>query len=510
MREIKSISIFKTLILLILLFVLKVSVFAQGRNYVWLLGHHYSSTSNEGRINFTQNTYNVLSEQRIIPFMDTQANISDENGNILMSSNGIFIADATGDTMMNGGGLNPNSFTDDFKNNGLVLPYGNIILPMPDDTNKYVLFHQTGNYNSLPASLSSTEIYYSIIDASQNGGLGSVISKNNVALTGLFGWGLSACKHANGRDWWVISLNEDATIAYEFLITPDTIYFENSQTLLNTTSWGYAGQPTFSPDGEKFAFGGSYGFNGTNYLSRVSLFNFDRCSGLFSLDTVIDFSDSYISYATAFSPNSKYLYFASTEHIYQYDTDSFGLIPYQLVATNDSFLSAPPVFYTNFYLMYLAANGKIYITSGSGVLDLHEMDYPDSAGTACNVNLHNIHLPCFNVGTVPNHPNYYLGRLVGSPCDTLTSIQDLAEHDFRFSISPNPNNGNFRIMYLLPQNKSGTLQIFDITGKEIYHQVLPPWSTLQYISLPKIADGVYQCTITSNNQRVNKKLVVVE
>ncbi|MBX3105709.1 MAG: T9SS type A sorting domain-containing protein [Bacteroidetes bacterium] len=54
------------------------------------------------------------------------------------------------------------------------------------------------------------------------------------------------------------------------------------------------------------------------------------------------------------------------------------------------------------------------------------------------------------------------------------------------------------------------MQIFDITGKEIYHQNVPPWSTLQYISLPKIADGVYQCTIISNNQRVNKKLVVVE
>jgi hypothetical protein len=77
--------------------------FSQGRNYVWLLGHHYSSTSAEGRINFTQNSYNILSEQRVIPFMDTEGNISDENGNILMSSNGIFIADATGDTMLGGG-----------------------------------------------------------------------------------------------------------------------------------------------------------------------------------------------------------------------------------------------------------------------------------------------------------------------------------------------------------------------------------------------------------------------
>src|SRR5690606_18242611 len=479
--------------------------FSQGKNYIWLLGHHYSSTSLEGRINFNSSSYNVLSEQRTIPFMDTQANISDENGNILMSSNGVFIANASGDTMSNGSGLNPSQIVDDWKDFGLPLSYADIILPMPDDSTKNVLFHQTFDLNSG----NSPQVFYTIADFSFNN-LGIVLSKNNIASNGPFSVGLAACKHANGRDWWIVCLSKLATEIHIFLLTPGSISYMGSQSFPVTSfPYGFAGQPTFSPDGEKFAFAGSYGITGMNYLSCVSLFNFDRCSGTFSLDTVIDFSDNYISFATAFSPNSKYLYFASTEHIYQYDTDSFGLIPYQLVATNDTFLSAPPVFYTNFYLMYLAANGKIYITSGSGVLDLHEIDYPDSAGTACNVNLHNVHLPCFNVGTVPNHPNYYLGRLVGSPCDTLTGIHDLAAHDFRFSISPNPNNGNFRIMYLLPQNKSGTLQIFNITGKEIYHQNLPLWSTLQYISLPKIADGVYQCTITSNNQRVNKKLVVV-
>jgi len=158
--------------------------------------------------------------------------------------------------------------------------------------------------------------------------------------------------------------------------------------------------------------------------------------------------------------------------------------------------------------MYLAANGKIYITSGSSVVDLHYINYPDSAGMTCDVRLHDLHLLIYHGRSVPNHPNYYLGRLVGSPCDTLTSISDITPHDFKFSISPNPNNGNFKIIYLLPQNKSGTLQIFDITGKEVYKQNLPPWSTMQYISLPKIANGIYNCTITSNNERVHKKLMV--
>ncbi|OQB59318.1 MAG: hypothetical protein BWX95_02671 [Bacteroidetes bacterium ADurb.Bin141] len=491
-------SIIKLLVLLLVFSWNQVS--AQGKNSVYLLGYNAKA-----RMTFTSTTYSIIPESRQIPFEDTQGNISDENGNILMSSNGVYIADATGDTMLNGGGLNPGWAVNNFPG-GLPQPNSNLFLPLPGDTNKFILFHQAADIN---INLACPYIFYSLIDISLNSGFGEVVSKNNVALAGAFGWGFAACKHGNGRDWWVTAMADLGNGIHVFLVTPDTVQYMGLQTFpITGFQWGYAGQPVFSPNGEKFAFGGSYGINGMNYLSCISLFSFDRCNGLFTLDSLIDYSDNYISASSAFSSNSQYLYFASSEKLYQFNTDSIIVNPYQLVATNDVFPSPTPPFYTNFALMYLAANGKIYISSGSSVKHLHEMNYPDSAGIACDVQLHNVFTNCFFIG-VPNHPNYYLGRLVGSPCDTLTGIHDLAAHDFRFSISPNPNNGNFRIMYLLPQNKSGTLQIFNITGKEIYHQNLPPWSTLQYISLPKIADGVYQCTITSNNQRVNKKLVVV-
>jgi len=248
---------------------------------------------------------------------------------------------------------------------------------------------------------------------------------------------------------------------------------------------------------------------GTNWFEEIRLFDFDRCNASLTLDTVIDYNDSLYGFGTSFSSNSQYLYVASVNYIYQFDTDASNIAAsVQVVAVNDTFLSPVSPFYTNFYTMYLAANGKIYITSTSSVVDLHYINYPDSAGLSCDVHLHDFHLPKFNVGTVPVHPNYYLGRKIGSPCDSLTSINDLAVHDFKFSISPNPNNGSFKIIYLLPQNKSGTLQIFDINGKEVFRQNLSPWSTMQYISLPKLANGVYNCTITSNNERVHKKLVV--
>ncbi|MBK8876583.1 MAG: T9SS type A sorting domain-containing protein [Bacteroidetes bacterium] len=455
---------------------------------------------------FTDTSYSILPESRTISFNDTQGNISDENGNILMSSNGVFIADATGDTMMDGGGLNPGWGVNNCPD-GLCMSFANLFLPIPGDSNEYILFHQVADI-AAPVGLDALEIYYSIIDISQNGGLGKVVSKNNIALSGVFSWGYAACKHANGRDWWITAMNDVANGLHTFLLTPDTLEYMGLQTFpIQNYPYGFAGQPLFSPDGTKFAFGGSYGINGMNYLSSVTLLNFNRCDGVFNLDTVIDYSDNYISGSTAFSSNSKYLYFASVQKLYQFDTDTNN--PYQLVAVNDTFLSAPPVFYTDFFQLYLAANGKIYISSGSSVKHLHEINNPDSAGTACDVQLHNVFTNCFFIG-VPNHPNYYLGRLVGSPCDSLTSINDPPEHDFRFKVFPNPTmDGNFNILYLLPQNQPGKLEVFDINGRRIYEMNLPHWSTMQEVNLPKsISSGVYNCVITSGGERGSKKVVV--
>ncbi|MBL0070855.1 MAG: hypothetical protein IPP34_03060 [Bacteroidetes bacterium] len=78
------------------------------------------------------------------------------------------------------------------------------------------------------------------------------------------------------------------------------------------------------------------------------------------------------------------------------------------------------------------------------------MNYPDSSGLACDMQLHNIYTGHFFIG-VPNHPNYYLGHLVGSPCDTLTNINDPPEHDFDLKCFLILSwMGILKIMYLLP------------------------------------------------------------
>jgi hypothetical protein len=484
--------------------------FSQGFNHSWLLGLETildtNTTSTKARLNFDSTSVSILQETRKMAFWETQGNISDASGNFLMSSNGVWIANSTGDTMLNGSGLNPNSFTSGWTgaNLGLPLPYGNVFLPFPGDSTKYVLFHQTGNYN---ANLESTEVFYSIIDLTLDGGFGGVTQKNVIAFQDTLSWGITACKHANGRDWWIVALKDSSTIIYKILFTPNGIASIATQNLNFPLPFvGNAGQPTFSPDGTKFAY--TSGRPGMNPFGDVRIFSFDRCSGMFDTLAYVPRNNDD-GFGVAFSANSKYLYHSMFGKVYQLNTDTTDIPASDtLIALYDGYVS--PYNHTNFWLMYRAANGKIYISSGAPVLDLHVINYPDSAGLSCDLQQHSFHLPCYHVGGVPNHPNYYLSSVSGSICDSLGLGVSEILNNFHFNLYPNPvTEVHFNISYL-PQNKEAKLEIFDVTGKCIYQMQLPMWSTLQEIELPSIANGLYQCVLTSGNERESKTIAVMK
>ncbi|MBL0102941.1 MAG: hypothetical protein IPP51_03820 [Bacteroidetes bacterium] len=103
-------------------------------------------------------------------FYETNGVISNSTGALQFCSNGIYIADATGDTMQNGSGLNPSLYTTSMTTHGLALPQGNLVIPFPDDSTKFYLFHETSD--DMYGTWASLNLYYSIIDMTLNGGLG--------------------------------------------------------------------------------------------------------------------------------------------------------------------------------------------------------------------------------------------------------------------------------------------------------------------------------------------------
>jgi hypothetical protein len=444
-----------------------------------------------------------------MPFLGTQANISDANGNLLMASNGIWIANATGDTMLNGGGLNPSPFTSNWMF-GLPISFSNTFLSFPNDSINYLLIHST-LWSTLFPALSG--IYYTKVDLSLDGGLGGVSLKNDTIFSDSLSWGIGACRHANGRDWWVVAMRDREPELYTLLLTPngiDTVFVQPINFASNRV--GNVSSLVFSPEGDHllYCLPRDQGSGGSVANGTVLIFDFDRCTGLVNNMNSIEASPSSYLWGLAFSSSGNYAYACNSNYIFQIDMNNLSV---NTVAQYDGYISPPgdPCCATSFMNMYLAANGKIYVTSGSSVQHLTVINYPDSAGFACDVQQHAIDLVDYlHLRSVPNHPNYYLGcdTTLGCPCLT-TGIEELNGHDFRFNVAPNPTSGSFKITYLLPQNQPGKLEVFDINGRRIYEMNLPHWSTMQEVSLPvSVSNGVYNCMITSGGERGSKKVVV--
>ena len=274
------------------------------------------------------------------------------------------------------------------------------------------------------------------------------------------------------------------------------------------SDFGNGCQPVFSPDGSKFAFTTTKPFVG-NYMTNLNVFDFDRCTGNFSNLQQLLLSNHWLGIGTAFSPNSKYLYACTVNNIYQINTAN-SILKADTVATYDGYAQPISAATTDFYQMYLASDGKIYTTSNTTVLDFSCITSPDSGGLACNVQQHSLHLPTWHLSAVPNHPNYFLGPVVGSICDSLTvGINVVSNQKLTLKVFPNPVVGNqLSITYLLEQNKNGLLEVIDVEGRIIYKQNLPEWSTMQNISVSSLHNGIYLLRLTSGQKVGTIKLIV--
>jgi hypothetical protein len=62
--------------------------------------------------------------------------------------------------------------------------------------------------------------------------------------------------------------------------------------------------------------------------------------------------------------------------------------------------------------------------------------------------------------------------------------------------------------YQLPHNKTGALQILDITGKAVYKKDLPQEVKIQLINVENLSNGIYLCKITTDNFIATKKLII--
>ncbi|MBK7390308.1 MAG: T9SS type A sorting domain-containing protein [Bacteroidetes bacterium] len=118
-------------------------------------------------------------------------------------------------------------------------------------------------------------------------------------------------------------------------------------------------------------------------------------------------------------------------------------------------------------------------------------------------------LPRANV-SVPHFPNYNLGILQGSSCDTIVGINPI-----HINKPPNLN------LFYRPQGQTasitasnligtkGTMEIYDVQGKMVHREVMKivnGYYTRDF-NMTGMADGMYFVNLISSGKRLSGKII---
>ncbi len=487
---------------------------AQQHDNVWLMGRSgivpdSNSVFALSILNFSQLTPEISFLAEEMDFDVTNSSISDSSGNLLFYTNGAYIADASHQPMENGTGLNPGDYVEDNGPDGLVIRQGTLILPRPQIVDQYYLFHVYYEYPDGDLSFHGSRLNYSLIDMTENNGLGAVIEKNQPIFADTLDKKISAVKHANGMDWWIVMQEYGSNGFHKMLLTSDGISYEGLQHVGDSIPNGLGGS-VFSPDGSRFAAISLFG--GLNNDYPVSIYDFNRCNGVFSNPLHFVYGDTAWYGGVAISPSSQFLYICNFNEVFQLDLWAEDIAAsQQTVAVYDEYIEEYwPGFPTfpKFNVPQLAPDGKIYISTGSSSRFLHVIHDPDEPGLTCNVEQRAIMLPTFNLRSIPVFPNYRLGPLSESVCDSLVSTSpDLLLNNV-VQVFPNPTSGILTLQLDRPLN--GQWQIFNALGQEVFKQEIINLKQAYVISVDQWMTGIYYYRINDAQGRSMTGKILVE
>lgn len=364
------------------------------------------------------------------------------------------------------------------------------------------------------------DLYFSLIDTKAYGDTGKVYSPNNLVLgvKGVIGT-LGCVRHANGRDWWILIHGYPNNKFHKFLASPWKVEYIGEQVIgtvsgiLDTTfsNLESMGEISFNLAGDRMAM--------CNMGGLIEAYDFDRCSGTLSNPITlqrINLSNNNIlnTPAANISPSGRFVY-AISYYTQPPGPVAFNLgqmVQYDLNAANPD--ADTTVLYsfrdTHSYLDQLeyGPDGRMWFTgrSDSNLLGnlqypqdsfMHFIEFPDINGFACNFKINQVYMSGRRaIACLPNMPNYNLGPIDGSICDTLglnVSRNTLEPSNLPLpGIYPNPSGGQGAVLIIPQPQLSNRIVIYDATGKLIWEIQ----SDSDTINLPNhLPSGLYRVVV---------------
>lgn len=347
----------------LLMLLLPAPLLAQRETNVWAFGEN-------ALVDFNSGTPVSVGGSAIVQ-NEGCASIADRRtGALLFYTDGVTVWDRTHQPMPNGTGLrgHPSS------------TQSALIIPVPLNNFRYYVF--TSDAGDFGASIG---IHYSVVDMATNGGMGSVITKN-VFLMRPASEKLTAARHCNGRDYWVIAHRWESNQFYAWLVSPNgvsqpvisavgTVHRDLTGLSNGANSLGYM---KASPNGKKIAVA-------LAESGIVELFDFDNLTG--AISNPMTLTGVRNAYGLTFSPDNTKLYSVSSNYNPGFPP-SDTLIQFDLTSGVASTIQSSRVnLYINnnhhFGALQIASDGKIYVGHGFfpmlGIIQL-----PNTAGLGCN------------------------------------------------------------------------------------------------------------------------------
>jgi hypothetical protein len=509
-------GLIKSLLFLLFLNLNFATSFAQSKyDYNWVIGHDTFTGDPVGNailINFNLLTPTSKSIETVANFksIGSNASISDKNGQLLFYTSGCQIINSMHQTMSNGDSINsPLAETYYCPYGYSPNPEGAIAIPWPDSQSLYLLFINdfiSTNFPNDPLSYACPRhLNYQVVDSRKENGLGAVVLRDQIAIKDTMACAsVEACRHANGRDWWVMTPKSRSNCYFTVLVTPQGVGKPSLQcTGLPWNKRDDSGQAFFTPDGKKFIR--------FNIPNGIFIYDFDNVTG--ALSNPISFSAQSLPFndaiGGAISPNSRYLYIAISGKLFQYDLESEDIsLSKTLVSVSDN---VPDPYTPNYYsLSALGPDGKIYISSSGDNLSLSVVHRPDCPGLYSLPENRAFKLGGYNFFSVPNMPHY------GYPAPSYTCDSILVNSNAPIdgnkdvSLYPNPVMERLTLYVNHPLEYPAQWNLYDAVGRLVRQVSWTQMEAENEISMIGLDAGMYYYSVLSAGVLIQSgKLAVV-